>query len=462
MASYLGMLNLGFNSAYMRYYSKYKVKEEELRRLNGMFLCIFSFLGALSLLCGCILINQMDVIFKNSLTSQEIEKARTLMVIMVLNISFTFPFNVFMENINVNEHHFFVNILKIIKSVITPFLVIPVLLQGYGSIWLVIVAALLTKINEILKMFYALKKLDMKFNFKKFDFVLFQSILVYCSFIILNIVAERINWDVDKFLLGVFQDTREVAVYSVAAQLKGYYFLFSVSLSTVFIPKTFQLASGGGSNLDLTHLVTKIGRLQFLVLSLILGGLLLLGKPFILFWAGPEYGDVYGILLFLAIPAIIPNIQSLGGAVQNAKNMHRFRCVLYFGIAICNLLLTIPLCKAYGGIGCAFSTALSTLIGHGLIMNIYYHKKIGLDMIFFWKEILLLARGLMIPYMIVFLIYHSSINLYELQSFLISGVFYVFVFAVSIWFIGMNDYEKNMIKSAFVILKNKKKWKKFK
>ena len=43
VVSYLGLLNFGFSGAYIRFYSKYKVKNEEneIARLNGMFMTVF-------------------------------------------------------------------------------------------------------------------------------------------------------------------------------------------------------------------------------------------------------------------------------------------------------------------------------------------------------------------------------------------------------------------------------------
>ena len=47
VVSYLSLLSLGFSSSYMRFYSRYKVEnnEDEVARLNGMFLLIFMFLS---------------------------------------------------------------------------------------------------------------------------------------------------------------------------------------------------------------------------------------------------------------------------------------------------------------------------------------------------------------------------------------------------------------------------------
>lgn len=47
----------------------------------------------------------------------------------------------------------------------------------------------------------------------------------------------------------------------------------------------------------------------------------------------------------------------------------------------------------WAGIGCALGTAISMIVGNGLIMNWYYQTHIGLDMRYFWKNILKIVPG---------------------------------------------------------------------
>ena len=48
VVSYLGLLNFGFGSSYMRFYSRYKAKEDSdnIAKLNGMFMLIFVVIAA--------------------------------------------------------------------------------------------------------------------------------------------------------------------------------------------------------------------------------------------------------------------------------------------------------------------------------------------------------------------------------------------------------------------------------
>ena len=63
--SMLSVLSLGFNSSYIRYYAKYKVKndDESIYRLNGLFLIIFMIIGFIALLCGTFLSFNLDIVF---------------------------------------------------------------------------------------------------------------------------------------------------------------------------------------------------------------------------------------------------------------------------------------------------------------------------------------------------------------------------------------------------------------
>jgi O-antigen/teichoic acid export membrane protein len=178
-------------------------------------------------------------------------------------------------------------------------------------------------------------------------------------------------------------------------------------------------------------------------MSLILTGFILYGKSFIVFWVGKDFEKVYYMSLIVMIPLLIPLIENMGIMVLQAKNKHAFRSKIYFIIAILNIILTIPLAKLYGGIGCAIATSAALFIGNVVIINIYYHKKIGIDIIAFIKEILSMTLSVIISLTI-----GVTINYFiETSSIIIlvfKIIFYLFVFISLMWFMAFNNYEKNI------------------
>lgn len=459
VVSYLGLLSFGFGSAFMRFYSRYKAQDNQqgLARLNGMFLTIFSIIGIIALIAGAFLVANVGAIFKGGLTDGEIVKARVLMILMVFNVAISFPASVFDSNVTAQEKYLFQRVVSLLRSVFNPLLTLPLLLLGFKSIGLVVVTTVLTVASLAVNIWYCLKRLNIKFSFRRFDKSLMGEIWVFSFFIFLNMITDQINWSVDKFILGKFAGTIGVAVYSVGAQLNTYYMSFSTSISSVFIPRINRMVAQAEDDWKLTELFTRVGRVQFLILSYILGGLVILGQYFIPVWAGEGYDISYQIALLLIIPVTIPLIQNLGIEIQRAKNMHKFRSVVYILIAVGNIFISIPLCRTYGAGGAAVGTALSLIVGNGILMNWYYHNKVGLDILFFWRQIIKLFPAVLAATAVGMAI-KLTVGINSIGMFLIAGVIYTVAFIACMWFFGMNAYEKELFSSP--VKKLAGRWKK--
>lgn len=453
IVSYLSLLSMGFGSSYVRFYSKYKVNNDQdgIAKLNGMYMTLFTVIGIVALIAGGILTYYCDRIFDASLTAYEVETTKKLMVLLVFNIAISFPFSIFTSYITANEQYVFQKLLSVIKVIANPIIVLSVLFVGFKSVGLVVATVFLNVTIEIIHMIFCLKKLKMRFEFKSFDFKLFKEMAYFSIFIFINIVVDQINWNAAKFMLGIYWGSIVVAVYGVASQLNNYYLQFSSTISSVFIPKVHRIVATTNSKKELTELFTKVGRVQFAVLALVASGLVFFGKPFILKWGGPEYGDAYPIVLLMILPVTIPLIQNLGIEIQRAQNLHQFRSLVYLSVAVVNIAISLWLCPKYGGIGCAIGTAFSILLGNGLIMNIYYHKKCNIDIIHFWKNILRMSIGLVIP-----IIFGSvMIKLFVISSIpqLCCGIIaYTVVYSASMWVLGINNYEKQLVKKPFNVI----------
>jgi len=451
VVSYLSVFNFGFGSAYIRYYSVYKVNNEKknIAKLNGMFLFIYFVIGLFTIAIGILLTSDPRLIYGSKLTSEELSKAKILMIFLVVNLAISFFNIVFNSYITVNEKFIFQNLIQMIKIIINPFFVLCALLMGYGSVGMVIATTIINIVVEIVNVIYCKRKLYMNFSFTEFDLKLMKEMTIFSSYIFINLVIDQINWNIDKFIIGRFYGTVAVAVYGLASQLNSYYLTISSTISNVFIPRVHKLVASYTDNFELTKLFTKIGRIQFIILSLVLTGFFFFGRPFINIWAGINYDDSFSIVLLLIIPVTVPLIQNIGIEIQRAKNMHKFRSLVYLFMSIVNLAISIPLCKMYGGVGAAFGTAISLVIGNGLVMNWYYHSKIGIDIKYFWKHIISLIPALIPPIFFGILIV-NLFNLYHTINFLIFGTCYVFIFCISMWYFGMNSYEKELIKKPML------------
>lgn len=446
VVSYLSLLSFGFTASYMRFYSRAKARDEqdEIGRLNGMFMTIFIVIAVLCALCGAVMIGNIELIFADGLTPQEYPTARILMALMVFNLALTFPNSVFDAFTSAHEQFFFQKMLVVLQNLLNPFLALPLLIMGYGSVGMVCVTTFLTVAKLAVNIWFSLKKLKVHFIFNGFRFGLLKEMWVFTFFIFLNQIIDQVNWSIGKFLLGRLSGTTAVAIFGLGAQLNSMYLQFSTSISNVFVPKVNRIVATSDDNRELTKLFTKVGRVQFIILALILTGFIFFGQPFMIFWGGEGYADSYYIALWLILPVTVPLIQNLGIEIQRAKNKHQARSVVYFCIAIANVLISIPLIKTIGTIGAAMGTGLSLIAGNILFMNWYYQKHIGLDMFYFWKKIVQFVPGLIIP-CIVGIVIMKFVSINSLLSLGLWIIMYASVYCLSMYFLGMNEEEKQMV-----------------
>ena len=447
--SNLALLSFGLGSAYVRYYSRAQVKDGEdgVARINGMFMVIFLCISALSLFVGGVMVANTHNIFGAKLTPDEIKTARVLMAVLVVNIALSFPCSVFVSYVTAKERFFFQRVISMIRTVLNPIVMLPLLLMGFGSVSLVVVTLLLSVVTDAFNIWYSFKKLGMRFFFGRFDFALLREMAGFSFFIFLNMIIDQINWTVDTTLLGILSGTTATAIYGVGSQIHRYYMTLSTAISGVFIPQINRIVARGEDDMQLTRLFTRVGRVQFMLLMLVMTGFIFVGEPFIEAWGGGEYRGAYPIGLLLMIPVTVPLIQNLGIEIQRAKNKHQFRAKVYFFMALANVLLSIPLCMRFEGLGCALGTAISMVVCNGFVMNWYYHKHIGLDMIYFWKSILSMVPS-MIPSCVLGAAAVMLIGFTGYTGVIAFALPYSAVYCAFLYAFGMNEDERGMVKGV--------------
>ena len=449
IVSYLSLFSLGFSGAYMRFFAKSYGDKEKTASLNGMFLILFSVLAVMAIICGIVLSFFPKQIFGDKLTVSELSKAKILMLILVINIAISLIIGLLDSIISAYEQFVLQRIAGLASIVLSPFITLPLLLIGYRSIMLVVVSTVLTFIRFAVNIWFCIHKIKIPVSFKGFGWRLLKEIGVFSSFLFINMIIDQINWNVDKLILGHTSGTNEVAVYGVASQFNSLFMTFSITVSSVFSPRVNLIAAQNGKNVstEFTNLMAKIGRIQWLILGLPTLGFIVFGKYFIVnIFAGKGYEDAYAASLLLILPALIPLIQNVGIEMQRALNKHQFRSIIYLIMAIGNVLISIPLAGKFGAVGAAMGTALSLLVANGLIMNIFYHRVLKIDMKYFWKEIFKTFKGLVIPIITATLIMRFF-PFKNMWVFFISVCIFIVVYCASVFTLSCNNGEKNMLLS---------------
>jgi len=444
--SYLSILSLGFNSSYMRFYARYKTNNDcdGIKRLNYLFLLVFGIAALLSVGAGAILSSSPATVFGNKFTADEINTSGVLLLIMAVNMAISFLSSVFSMYVNALEKFTFQQVLNIVSTILKPTVTLPLLLMGYGSIGLTSASTVVTLAVAVAN-FACAKKNGWMCSFGKLDTALLKEISVFSFFVFLSSVAGTINGTIDKLLLSNYEGSGAVAIYEIGERFNGYLMMFSVNVSAIFIPKVNLLVADNCNKQNMTDLMIRIGRIQFMLISFILCGFILVGKPFIIFYAGVEYGESFKIALVLMVASFVPYIQNIGIEIQKAMNKHWFRSTAYLLISFANILISIPLIRTLGIGGAALGTALSLLLGNTIAMNVYYRFGIGLNMKSFWKKILRPFLAVCVAFG-PFYGYTLFRPVSSMLEFAVIVIAFSAVFWIVMWIYGMNSEEQEMVK----------------
>ncbi len=443
--SYLTVLDLGMGNAIIRYTAKYRAegKTTEQYEMFGMFLVLYILIGIVAFGAGLGLYFNVDNLFGATMTVEELDKARIMMLFLIFNLAVTFPMSIFGSIITAYERFVFPKVVNIIRVVLNTAIMICLLEMGYKAIAMVVLQTVFNILTLVINYIYCKYKLQIKIFFRKFNWSFLKEVAIYSFWIFLNVIMDRIYWNTGQFVLGAFVGTSAVAVFAIAIQLEHIYMQFSTAISTVFLPKVTGMVTKNDNRKEISDLFVKTGRIQYIVMSLILSGFIVFGRDFINLWAGEGYKDVYIITLMFFVALLIPMIQTLGITILQARNQMKFRSLLYIGIAVVSLVFQIILSKKYGGIGCAISIAGALLLGQGLVINIYYCKKQELDILHFWKEILKMS---VVPIILIFvanyLLPNFVLDSWVKLSFAI-GIFVV-IYIPLFWIFSMNKYEHDL------------------
>ncbi|MGL5917821.1 MAG: lipopolysaccharide biosynthesis protein [Cetobacterium sp.] len=449
---YISILNLGLGNTMLRYTVQYRAenKLEEEKSLNGMFLVIYSVLMLIAIFIGIYLYSNMNEFFGKNFTFEEIQKTKSIFVIMFLNVAISFPLSIFSTNISSKEKFIYQRSIKLITIILNPIVAVILMTNGFGLISITVSTVFFALTSYIFDIIYALK-LGMKIKFSKFNKNIIREIFTYSFFIFLNVLIDQIYWGTDRVIIGKYIGVTGIAVYSIGGIFNTLYMGFASSVSGVLFPKINRLIVEGKHD-EINDIFIKVGRLQYILLGLISSGFILFGKDFIVLWVGESYIEAYKIALWIMIPLTVPLIQSTGIAIMQARNMHQFRSMVYFIIAIMNLVMSVLFVKEYGVIGCAIATGISFVLGQIIIMNIYYKVRIGLDMIKFWKNIIKMSIPLLISMVLGTLLNIYLVKISYFNLFLKASI-YTVVYTILLLIIGLNSYEKSLIK---IFRKNKK------
>lgn len=443
----LSLLSAGFYGSYVRFYMQERAHGTEvgIRRLNGMFLLVYLVVVALCLIGGVVLTANVERLFSRGLTPSEVGLARTLMMIMSVNVAVQLLSTPFDSYIVAHERFTFQQTRQLVTTLAMPVLAVILLYVGMGAVGVAIATLTVSVVLLLMNIWYAIRTLHMQFAFSGLQWSLFKAIAVFSFWIFLNQIFDLVNNNVPNFLLGAMTGSTVVATFSIAMQIRNIFVAMSTTMSNVFVPRINKIVAESDDNDVLTKLMTRVGRYQMILFWFVYGGFVVVGEDFVRLWAGKANVDAYWLCVVMVLPVMIPLTQNTGIEIQRAKNRHKARSLIYIFTSIIDIILAVLLIPALGYWATAIGYIASIILGTGLFMNWYYHFCIGLDMVYFWKRMLpTILTSVVVIAICVFL--SKMLILPDLAELFVFGILYCVVYAIAAWLFITSSKERENIR----------------
>lgn len=459
VTSYLSLISMGLGSAITRYLIKSREEEGEdaEERMFGLFCVIFHVIAAVALLVGMLLLAALPRWYGASLTAGELGRMQVLVLLMVINMALNFSQSPYLSVVYAHERFLFIQCMNIVATCGGPCLNLMALYLGFGSVGMTVAGMSVTVFTRIVYQLYVHRKMQLRPRLKGLPVNRLKEILGFSFWIfVANVVGQLYN-ATDTVMIGMIPAlaTTGVAVYNVGGTFNSIMFSVTTGVSSLLSPQTNRMVFRGATGEELTELAIRVGRIQGYIMVLIISGFIAFGRPFLFFYVGAEYADSYWVAILMMVPNIIPLMQSICLNVVVAQNKHKFRSLVYLGIALLNVIGTWFLMQAMGVIGAALMTGVAMVIGHGFAMNWYYHKKTGLNMRRFWRQMINVCY---VPVLLCTctLLLAEFVDLYSVVALAGGILLYTAAYFALNWRFTMSGYEKNVILD---LVKSVKKYK---
>lgn len=385
--SYVTVFESCMSAGVLRNYCNALGKQDEqlAREILSTARSIYRLMAAGMTGLGVVVILGFRAFYASSFTGAELQESTIILGMLFCNMVATLLSSVYLTVITGQERFVFLKISGILLQTVQPLLVILCVMRLPYAMSVTAVIAGLNLVNILFRWWYVQCRLEIRIPTLKPNSKVAKEILTLSSAILIGCIADQIFWKTDQVILGKMFSTAVVAVYSVGAQIYMIYMQFGTQIAGVFYPRVSVLYQEENGLQKVSDLFIRVGRATFFVILLVLSGFIIFGREFLLVWVGEGYEAAYWVAIIVMLPFSVDLAQNLGLCILQVKGQYGFRAKIYLLSALLNIITTVLFARRIGITGAALSTGISMFLTSGLIMNWFFQKRVGLNMIKFWK-----------------------------------------------------------------------------
>ncbi len=454
----LFVMDFGMSSAVTRFVSKYNAESEpeKVNNFLGLIYKLYLAIDAVILVAIVVVYFFIDKLY-TQLSLEEIEIFKGLYIIVGLFSVISFPFTNLNGILTAHENFIQLKLCDLFNKCFVIIAVVISLAMGYGIYALVLANAVAGLLTILLKLIIIKRKTPVRVNFKFFEKSMLKDIFGFSMWTTVGSLAQRLIFNITPSIIAVVSVAGSVgvAIFGLATTIEGYVYMVATAINGMFMARISKMIHDGKKDKDLLPLMIRVGRIQCMIIGLIVVGFISLGESFIVhIWDKPEFTESYLCSVLIIIPSFFYLPMQIANTALIVENKVKLQALVFVIMGVINVGCSFVLSKYFGALGASLSIFIAYMV-RTILMAIIHYKVLHIDMIAFFKETFLKLS----PYLIVSTVIGLLVEKYNpltpgFARFGVNGVIVVAIFGILMLLFGMNQYEKNLI---FGVLKKAKK-----
>jgi O-antigen/teichoic acid export membrane protein len=355
---HFSILDLGYGGAMVKFVAQYRASRDA-RALNEIASTIFILFTTLGLLAYLIVIGlafNLEHLF--NITAAQAEIGKWILLIVGLNVTFNFAFAVYGGVCSGFQRYDINNVVAVATSLLIGGVNIAMLLLGYGLVALVAattavrLGAYFIYRRNAYKVFPPLHVRPSLFRRSRLREV--TAFSIYASVIDW---ANKLNYELDEIVIGVFLGAAPVAVWAVAHRVIAATQRLTNQGNAVLFPVVVDSDTRNNEG-RLQTVLLEGTRLSLATVAPIAVVLIVLAEPLVTGWVGPAMLGAAPVIQILAFAVALRVANATGTTILKGSGQVRYLAMVNIGTGLANLALSAALVKRFGLVGVAVGTLI--------------------------------------------------------------------------------------------------------
>jgi O-antigen/teichoic acid export membrane protein len=358
IASYAGLLYLGFGATISRYVAKYSSEQDwqKLNEVTTLVFAVYMVMGAMafSVAVGLALAVPYLPIWKE----YSVLEIQLVALMLGLNVVTGLAGSVFGGVLMGLRRFDLERGISFTCDVARVVLIVVFLQRPWGLLTVATIYWIVTLIENVGYVWLAYRQLpNLSIHRKHLNWAIFSECCEFSGFAFLNAIAQQLIYATDTIVIGVILGEAAVTPYFIALRLCQYLRTPIDKVSAICMPTAGALQSKLQSG-ALRELLNRGLGLTFTLSAGTLIGAYYFGGALIQTWMGPGYGTTPNVLMILLLGQVVALPVGVVRSILFGLGHVRVPALVYLAEAAVNLVLSLVLAYTMGVEGVAWGTSI--------------------------------------------------------------------------------------------------------